>query len=148
MLYLPIKTIETEIQKSNINNDKYSWKSKTILIVEDVEINISFLKALLENTQASITVKKNGIEAVELCKSGFVPDIILMDIQMPEMNGIEATQEIRKFLKTTPIIAQTAYASENDKELALAAGCNDYFSKPLNSDELLNRMNQFLSAGA
>ncbi|WP_421919680.1 ABC transporter substrate-binding protein [Marinifilum sp.] len=143
---IPVKKIEEELPPITNDSNKYLWNDKSILIVEDVDINISFLEELFENTKASITVRKNGKEAVDLCKSGFIPDLILMDIQMPEMNGIEATKKIRKLLPSIPIIAQTAYASENDKELALAAGCNDFFPKPLNFDKLMNRIHHLLFA--
>ena len=69
---------------------------------------------------------------------------ILMDIKMPEMDGIEATKEIRKFNKTVPIIAQTAYAFSGDEEKALQAGCNDYIAKPVNSANLFSVLNRCL----
>ncbi|MCY1633676.1 ABC transporter substrate-binding protein [Marinifilum sp. D737] len=144
--YIPIQAKEIEENENNNQQFRFSWNGKEILIVDDVDINISFLEELLDNTGANITISKNGKEAVNLCKSGYQPDLILMDIQMPEMNGLDATKEIRKYLKKTPIIAQTAYATENDKKLAISAGCNDFFPKPLNPEQLLNRIDQFLLA--
>ncbi|NOU60670.1 ABC transporter substrate-binding protein [Marinifilum caeruleilacunae] len=145
---IPVKETEIEVPAKSEELNKFAWKGKNILIVEDVDINISFLEELMDNTNANVSICKNGKEAVDLCESGYLPDLILMDIQMPEMNGIEATKEIRKILPSTPIIAQTAYASENDRELALSAGCDEFFSKPLNSDKLMNRMDQFLLASS
>ena len=80
---------------------------------------------------------KDGFEAVEMYKQ-YCPDLILMDIKMPRMNGLEATHIIRSYSKDIPIIALTAYAFEADKELALEAGCNDFVTKPI-SDKILRR---------
>ncbi|WP_321516495.1 ABC transporter substrate-binding protein [Marinifilum fragile] len=144
--YIPIQKKEIELSENHNQQSRFSWNGKKILIVDDVDINISFLEELLDSTGANITICKNGKEAVNLCKSGYQPDLILMDIQMPEMNGLDATKEIRKYLKKTPIIAQTAYATESDEKLALSVGCNDFFSKPLNSEKLLNKIDHFLFA--
>ncbi|RUT80111.1 ABC transporter substrate-binding protein [Ancylomarina longa] len=143
--YIPI----SKIAKQNKTKDyptpnNYQWNNKKILLVEDMDTNITFFKELLRDTNAELSICYNGLEAVNICNTDYRPDIILMDIQMPEMNGIQASIEIRKHLTSTPIIAQTAYASEEDKEMALKAGCNDYFSKPLDADRLLQRMNELL----
>lgn len=78
-----------------------------------------------------------GVEAVEACHSNPDIDLILMDIQMPEMNGHEATRQIRQFNKDIVIIAQTAYVFSGDREKAIEAGCNDYISKPYNQSLML-----------
>jgi CheY-like chemotaxis protein len=96
---------------------------------------LPFLKKLFDKTNAEMTVCSNGQEAINICQSGYIPDLILMDIQLPKVNGIKATCVTRKILTTTPVIAQTAYASDKDKELAVQAGCDDYFSKPLDSNK-------------
>ena len=77
-----------------------------------------------------------GTEAVEICRNNPDTDLILMDIQMPEMNGYEATRQIRKFNKDVVIIAQTAYGLSGDVEKSLDTGCNDYIKKPINKLEL------------
>ncbi len=107
------------------------WNNKTILIAEDVDINYFLLVEALKKTKANILRANNGKEAVELCKKNNF-DLILMDIRMPEMDGIEATREIRKFNPVIPIIAQTAFGDENDIQRILAAGCNDHIAKPIN----------------
>jgi len=84
-----------------------------------------------------ITVR-TGIEAIEMCRTNPDTDLILMDIQMPEMNGYEATRQIRKFNKDIIIVAQTAFGLAGDREKAMEAGCNDYITKPINKDELLS----------
>ena len=142
--FIPITKINVKAQNVELRTEIFNWTGKKILIVEDVDINISYFTELFENTQAELLICKNGKEAIDLCESGLEPDLILMDIQMPEVNGIEATKAIRQILTNTPIIAQTAYASISDKENAILAGCNDFFAKPLNSEKLLMRINQFL----
>lgn len=79
---------------------------------------------------------KNGIEAIDSCKNNPDIDLILMDMQMPKMDGQEATQKIRKFNKDIIIIAQTANALSNESEIMLEAGCNDIISKPIQIEEL------------
>lgn len=104
-------------------------KRKVILVAEDVEANYRLLAALLKK-EYTLRWVTNGREALH----SFVrerPDLILMDIKMPEMNGIEATERIRSISPDIPIIAVTAHAYYTDKEQALAAGCNAIVSKPL-----------------
>lgn len=78
-----------------------------------------------------------GIEAVNICRNNPDIDLILMDMQMPGLNGYQATQQIREFNKTVIIIAQSAFGLSDDREKSIAAGCNDYISKPINKSELL-----------
>ena len=80
---------------------------------------------------------KTGLEAVEACRKNPDIDLVLMDIRMPEMGGYEATREIRKFNKNVVIIAQTAYGLYGDREKAIEAGCNDYISKPIKKEKLV-----------
>lgn len=109
-----------------------------ILIAEDVESNYLYLKAVLSKLNAGIFWAKNGIEAVEICDSDQRIDLILMDLQMPEMNGYEATQILKKKYPNLPIVAQTAFAMSDDREKALDAGCDDYLAKPIKSKDLLS----------
>ena len=86
----------------------------------------------------------NGNETLAICKKRKDIDLILMDIKMPELSGIEVTRLIRQFNPDIPIIAQTAYAMEEDKELILKSGCNSYISKPIKANMLMNILNQYL----
>jgi len=79
---------------------------------------------------------RTGIETVEICRNNRDIDLILMDIQMPDLNGYEATRQIRQFCKDVVVIAQTAFGLSGDREKAIEAGCNDYISKPINKEEL------------
>ena len=110
---------------------KRDWREKTILLVEDEETNIILIQEFLSITNIQIDISKNGKNALEKIEAGSKYDLILMDIKMPIMNGLEATIAIKKLNKNIPIIAQTAYALSEEKEQALDAGCDDYITKPI-----------------
>lgn len=126
-------------------HEKYKWRNKVILIVEDEQVNGIFLEALLQETGAQTLYAKNGRQAIDLCKSINKIDLILMDIRMPVMNGLKATQEIRKFNHSIPIIAQTALTLEEDREQCLLAGCNDTIIKPIEVEELLMMISRYFA---
>jgi PAS domain S-box-containing protein len=112
------------------------FKSLKILIAEDDYFSVEFLKAILSPLASELIIAGTGVEAVRLCKEISGIDLIMMDIKMPAMDGLEATRKIREFNKHIPIIAQTAFALQGDREKALEAGCNDYLTKPVKADEL------------
>ena len=137
---------KTDISEEELAfQQRYKWTNKVILIVEDEEVNGIFLEAVLHETGAQTIYAKNGHQAIDLCKSINKIDLILMDIRMPVMNGLKATQEIRKFNQTIPIIAQTALALEEDREKCLLAGCNDTITKPIEIEGLLLLINRYFS---
>lgn len=139
---IPYKT-ETIHTTENHNAILFDSKSESpstsfkILIVEDDEISSELMTFLLNDISDEIIQTTNGEEAISICRENPEIDIVLMDIQLPKMDGYEATREIRKLNTDVIIIAQTAYAFEEDKDIALAAGCNHYFPKPINQKELL-----------
>jgi PAS domain S-box-containing protein len=141
---IPVTSSIGKKVKTQISKGDYNWDNKKIMVVEDVDINISYFKELFETTKANLIICKNGKEAIHMCQSGIKPNLILMDIQMPEINGLQATREIRKIWQDTPIIAQTAYTTASDRQMAIEAGCTDFFTKPLNSEKLLNRIDELL----
>ena len=120
-------------------------KNRSILIVDDIEDNRSLFGFYLKNTKAKLLYAKNGREAVDICKTDSDINLVLMDLQMPVLNGIEATREIRKFNQQLPIIAVTAYAFTGDKQYCLDAGCNDFITKPIDSDVLIEMIKSFLA---
>jgi PAS domain S-box-containing protein len=107
-------------------------KNLKILIVEDDEISYSLLIRNVRKISTEVLHAITGFEAVEACRNNPDLDLVLMDIRMPKMDGLEATRQIRQFNKDVIIIAQTAYGFSSDSEKALKAGCNDYISKPIN----------------
>lgn len=119
-------------------------KFPNILIAEDVESNFLYLKAVLSKLNATIFWAKNGVEAVEICDNEPSIDLVLMDLQMPDMNGYEATQILKKKFPKLPIVAQTAFAMSDDREKALDFGCDDYLPKPIKSRDLLSVVEKYL----
>lgn len=126
-----------------VENEKLiSLNNIKILIAEDEKLSADYLNIVLSKSKSKILHAKTGTEAVEICKNNPDLDLILMDIKMPLKNGIVATTEIRDFNKEVVIIAQTAYAMSGDKQRALQAGCNDYISKPINVNSLVEIINR------
>lgn len=113
-------------------------KNLTILIAEDDDTASIYLGIVLEDYAKEFIYAKTGDQTVRICEERNDIDLILMDIKMPGINGYEATRKIREFNTKTIIIAQTAYAIIGDREKAIEAGCNDYISKPINDDELVD----------
>ncbi len=109
----------------------------TILIAEDEDINFMYLEEVLRRTKATVIHACDGQEAVDLFKSNMSIKIVLMDIKMPIMDGIQATKLIKQERANVPVIATTAYALGGDKEKFLEAGCDDYLSKPIRKDDLI-----------
>ena len=110
-----------------------------ILIAEDEEINYIFIKEmylsiLTENIQ--LIHARNGQEAVDIVKNDNNIDLILMDIKMPIMNGLDATRLIKEINVNLPIFVQSAYASDSDIKIAFESGCNEYLAKPIDADKL------------
>ncbi|MBC8319702.1 MAG: response regulator [Bacteroidetes bacterium] len=128
----------------SLNVDSVNWSNRAILIVDDVKQNYVFLKGLLNHTRATILRAQNGKEAVEICKNNKSVDIVLMDIRMPVMDGFEASKLIRKDNPDICIIAQTAFASPEDKIKCVICGCNEYLKKPINHKELFSIITRHL----
>ncbi len=144
--YKPAKSVNDNISKNfkgtKITNDKH-----TILVAEDEEVNYLYIEALFEDVMEddfNLIHAKNGKEAFEICTSNKNIDLVLMDIKMPVMNGHEATEKIKSEFPNLPIIAQTAYSTESDKQFALKHGCNDFISKPIDKEKLFGMINKYL----
>ncbi len=120
----------TEGKENNIRNLK-------ILIAEDDEPSEMLISIIVKEFSTEVIKAKTGKEVVEMCRKNSDINLILMDIQMPDMNGYEATRQIRQFNKEVIIIAQTAYGLMGDREKSIEAGCNEYIAKPINKTELL-----------
>ncbi|WP_321516424.1 response regulator [Marinifilum fragile] len=125
-----------------MSTETFNWSEKTILIAEDVASNYLFLEEVIGRTGAKILWAKNGQNAIEMFTQNNI-DLILMDIQMPLLNGFEATRAIKKINPKVPVISQTAYAMAEDRGKSIAAGCDDYISKPISSQKLLHLINKY-----
>ena len=117
---------------------------RSIMVVEDEKINFLYIKTLLKPTHAHVIWKANGKEALEYFEKKFTVDLILMDMQMPVMNGYIATEEIRKLDKDVVIIALTANVLADDRQKCLELGCNEYTTKPIQQDVLFWHLNHFI----
>jgi len=140
------KTDATSDKNTAANETTEKNNNRTILIVEDEKINVIYLKELLkclDGYTLNLLIAENGEESVKLCRENKI-DLVLMDIKMPVMNGLEATKKIKSFKPVVPIIAQTAYCTTADKVLAMESGCDDYISKPINKDEFFSLLKKYL----
>lgn len=133
------KNIKNITKKDRSN---YDFKGASILVAEDIYDNFQLIKEMLKKTDCSIDWAKNGKEAVDKHLANKY-DIIMMDMRMPVMSGYEAITKIRETDRTTPIIAQTAYALTNDEENLIELGCTDYISKPISKEKLLNTISKY-----
>jgi PAS domain S-box-containing protein len=122
------------------------WSSRKCLLVDDNKDVLIYLNRILTDTGVSILTARSGFEAIEIIKANPDIDVVLLDMQMPEMNGIEATKEIRKIRKDIPIIAQTAFIFEDDKDIILEAGCDACLIKPIRREHLLTVMSSFVKS--
>ena len=115
---------------------------RTVLVAEDVDSNFLLLKTLL-GKRCNLLWAKNGEDAVNQFKE-HQPDLILMDIKMPHMDGLEATRLIRSYSKEVPIVALTAFAFESDKDRAIEAGCDDFLTKPVSQNALEKVLDKYV----
>ena len=143
---IPYQSISQENdQLTNESTNTFDGKEKVILIAEDEFLNYLYLKVVFENYPFKLIHAKNGEEAITLVKNNSSIDLVLMDIKMPKIDGINATIEIRKSNKNIPIIALSAHAFHEDKQRASNAGFNDYLSKPVNEKTLLDMVDKYIN---
>jgi len=136
---------ELRNSKNSANTNVNETTPLNILIVDDESLVQIYLQEILFKKANQLYVASDGSEALNLLKSNPAINLILLDIQMPIMNGYEVARQIRSFNKDIIIIAQTAFVQTGDREKALAVGCNDYISKPINKFELFEKINNFFS---
>ncbi|TVR68787.1 MAG: PAS domain S-box protein [Marinilabiliales bacterium] len=115
-----------------------------ILVAEDDAMNAQLILNFLDVPNLMVTLVNNGAEAVEHFRSGKPADLVLMDLNMPVMDGYEATRLIREQNPDLPVVAQTAFALSDDREKALSSGCNDLITKPFRRDALLSKIREFV----
>jgi CheY-like chemotaxis protein len=121
-----------------------NWEDKVIQVVEDIDTNKIFFDAALRKTKAKILWAIDGKEAIEMFKSNNV-DLVLMDLQLPVMDGYTATKEIKKINPDVPVIAQTAHVMSGEREKCMEAGCDDYLAKPIRLQILMDTLSKFLN---
>ena len=129
-----------------MNNEggKMGNSSVKILVAEDDDISYSLLQVYLTKENYEVLRAVNGKQTIEMFKENPNVSLILMDLKMPVLDGYEATREIKKMDKKVPIIAQTAYALSGDSQKAIDVGCDDYVTKPIKKEELLDKIKRNL----
>jgi two-component system, cell cycle response regulator DivK len=121
------------------------WSNRTILIAEDDEISFKYLDMVLsKRTKMNVLWAINGQMAVDFCKNYQHIDIVIMDIQLPVINGIEAIRQIKSFRSDIPIIVNTANGYSEDYDKCFEAGCDDFITKPVNLHQLLYKIENLL----
>lgn len=143
---IPFKKAEADSysQKSNADTLNYNFENKIILLVEDDTSNALYIKTILSDSGLTVLHTVYGREAVRLATTGRV-DLVLMDIRLPDINGYEAMNLIKRIKPDLKIIAQTAYAANEDRQKAFDAGFSDYISKPMTKDSLLKIIDKHLA---
>jgi signal transduction histidine kinase/ligand-binding sensor domain-containing protein/CheY-like chemotaxis protein len=145
---IPFKPVESSLKeepKIKKGRYKYDWANKTILVAEDEESNFKFLEMIIRKTSAELLWAKTGQQAIDICRANDKIDLILMDIKMPEMDGLEAIRKLRAKQTKTPIIVQSAYSMPEDQNESFDAGANEFISKPIGTEKLLSVINKYLS---
>jgi len=140
-------TMHNSLDKNTNSQDATETKPKyTILVAEDEEVNFLYIQTVIEKmTEYAIKVihAKNGQEVVDIFKENNSIDLVFMDIKMPIMNGLEATSIIKKLNSSVPIIAQSAYSTETEKQKALGSGCSDFIIKPIDRQKLVEFISKY-----
>ncbi|RLD85799.1 MAG: hybrid sensor histidine kinase/response regulator [Bacteroidetes bacterium] len=140
---IPLKIINKKIKKKTKTKEKLKWEKKTILVVDDVTESVLLIKEILKPTGINIITASNGLEAIEKCKLHSEIDLILMDIQLPKLNGLIAAKRIRT-KNNIPIIAQSAYLQHEYEKQCKELGCNDFIQKPIITDELMSKIENYI----
>lgn len=143
--YRPAMAGENKLHETPGGSHYYNWQGKTVLIVEDDEYNFEFMRTALQDTKINILHTSYGKEGIEMALKYQEIDIVLLDIRLPDIEGYEVVGKIKSVRPSLPVIAQTAYASEDYRRLCLDSGCNGYLSKPMYAADLLQTIHSFFS---
>jgi len=143
---ISVRNSNNETDNQNIENGIAEFNKYKILIAEDEEVNYLYMEAILQKAPFKfvLTHAKNGLEAVEFCQKNNNYDILLLDMKMPILSGFEAAKLIREFDTNLTIIAQTAYSSEEEKNMAFNVGCNEFITKPIDKNLLFSILEKYL----
>ncbi len=143
--YRPVLKTALQVDRATGKQESGAkFHGRKILIAEDETYNYIFLEKLLKSTGTQVLWAKDGFESIDLIKNHPDIDMILMDIKLPGINGLDATRRIRKFNRNVIIIAQTAYAMDEDRQKCLRAGCNDYISKPIEIKKFYDLIGKYM----
>lgn len=132
----------------NLSPVDLNWSDKKFLVAEDDDNGYTYIAHIFEKTKAQIIRARNGNEALEALSFHKDIDLVLMDLRMPVLDGLETTRRIKSKQPTLPIIAQTAFAMDGDRKRCIEAGCDDYITKPIDAQNLIAKINQFIQPNA
>lgn len=141
-LHVPIAKEEKRHQ--SVLDEKTSIANKTVLVVEDVDSNFRYINAVLKKTGVKILWAKNGQQGVDIVKDNSAIDIVLMDIHMPVMNGVDACRAIKKLRFELPVIIQTADVMRGERDKCIEAGSDDFIAKPIRARDLIQKIEHYL----
>ena len=148
---IPYRPAGTKLKRALIPEDQLlsnlDWRKHRCLLVDDNKDVLIYLNRILVDTGITILTARSGVEALDHIRNDKGIDVVILDMQMPEMNGIEATKEIKKIRSDLPIIAQTAFVFENDTDIILEAGCDACLIKPIRREHLITVMSSFIKPG-
>jgi len=145
-LHLITRESETPKTGKEATLQEHNWDDKTVLIVDDIEVNYIFLETILADTRVKTLYASNGKIAVDMCRQNKNIDAVLMDIKMPVMDGYEATKLIKADNPELPVIIQTAYSFNEEYERCKELGCSDYITKPLKSENVISVLAKYFIA--
>ena len=138
----PADFAKEKMQSYAVRNS-FTDKEMTILVAEDDGSSYDYIKELLTNRNITLLHSENGKEAIHMCQTHPEINLVLMDIKMAPINGLDATRQIKKIRPDLPVIAQTAYAMPKDKVKVIEAGCSDYIVKPIKSTKLFSILDKY-----
>jgi PAS domain S-box-containing protein len=141
--YIPVRAKFDEFVEPSKEINAFNWKSKTILVADDIDSNFYFLQAIIKPTGANVLWAKNGREAVDTVKSKQI-DLVLMDIIMPELNGFEATKQIKSYNSDIKVICQTAYPSPEHQSAGFQSGMDKFLSKPIAANNMMLLIDEYI----
>lgn len=124
--------------------DEYNWKNKTILVADDIDSNFMFIQTLVKPTGANLVWARNGKEAISIAKSREI-DVVLMDIVMPEVDGFEATKQIKQYRSDIKVICQTAYPSPEHQKAGIESGMDKFLTKPIPVNAILEAIDEYIA---
>jgi signal transduction histidine kinase/ActR/RegA family two-component response regulator len=142
---VPVKLMRSQKATADMKNLSNLPKARKILIIEDVRDNFVLIRAYLKNYLVDLHHVFTATEATKFIEKNPDVDLIMMDIRLPDGNGIELTKEFRKMDINCPIIAQTAYADSHDKHMCLEAGCTDYLAKPIHKAHFIDTLTHYMN---
>jgi CheY-like chemotaxis protein len=119
---------------------EFDFSGKSVLVVEDTMMSFKLMKAVLDQVDARVLHAHDGDQAIAFCQSDEAIDLVIMDLQLPGMHGLEATREVKKFRPSLPVIAATANTFDDEEAACRAAGCDGFITKPLKFEKLFQLM--------